>query len=93
MRKRKVLNVDTAVQGWSSSREGCYRRAWPINGDPGESPNMMMLGREVNLPIDLLVGAVRHMKECESDYANELRDNLRAIHEQARHALEVSEVC
>ena len=61
-----------------------------VQESTGESPNMMMLGREVNLPIDLLVGAVPHEKEYESDYADELRDNLRAIHERARHALEVS---
>ena len=58
----------------------------------GELLNMMMLGWEVNLPIDfdLLGGVVPHEKECESDYADELRDNLRAIHERARHMLEVS---
>ena len=51
---------------------------------------MMMMGRKVNLPVDLLVGAVPHEKGCDSDCAEELRENLREIHERARYALEVS---
>ena len=55
----------------------------------GESPNMMMLGREVRTPIDLVVEG----PECEedeveyTDYAWELRDRLRRVHQSAREVL------
>jgi len=52
----------------------------------GESPNMMMLGREVNIPVDLLVGGVPQEEECETDYAEELRERIRGVHARARHA-------
>ena len=41
---------------------GLAKRA-SVQVSTGESPNMMMLGREVNLPIDLLIGVVLHEKE------------------------------
>ncbi|XP_022111409.1 protein NYNRIN-like [Acanthaster planci] len=57
----------------------------------GESPNMLMLGREVRLPIDLTTEATTDEKEpegvVETDYANELRRRLRAAHERARICL------
>ena len=53
----------------------------------GETPNMMMLGREVRLPVDLVVGGVPDEKECDTFYAEELRERIRVSHERARHAL------
>ena len=62
-----------------------------IQASTGESPNMMMLGREVTMPVDLVVGAVPHEQECETYYADDLREKIRDIHERARHALQLSQ--
>ena len=61
-----------------------------VQASTGESPNMMMLGREVNLPVDLVLGAVPHEKELDTEYADDLRERIRTIHERARYALEMS---
>ena len=54
----------------------------------GETPNMMMLGREVCLPIDLTMEATKEDKEndpeMKSDYAYELREKMRTAHQRAR---------
>ena len=54
----------------------------------GESPNMMMLGREVTLPVDLMtppmdVGRV----EPVSDFVGELRSRMQQAHDRARECL------
>ncbi|XP_072033311.1 uncharacterized protein [Amphiura filiformis] len=61
-----------------------------VQASTGESPNMMMLGREVSAPVDLVFGAVPGEGECATDYAEELRERMRGVHERARHALEAS---
>jgi len=61
-----------------------------VQESTGESPNMMMFGREVTLPVDLMVEAVPHEPDCESDFVDDLRDRIRGIHERARHALSMS---
>ena len=53
----------------------------------GESPNMMMLGREVSLPIDLLVECGDVEDGIGTDFAESLRQNMRRAHERARQCL------
>ena len=50
------------------------------------SPNKMMMGREVNMPIDLLFGGPLEVKEATygSEYVAELQDKLKLGHEWAR---------
>ena len=55
-----------------------------------ETPNMLMLGREVRCPLDLTMEGPEDEKECETDYAAELREKLRAVHDRVRHALELN---
>jgi hypothetical protein len=61
-----------------------------VQASTGESPNMMMLGRETAVPLDLVVGSVPHEKECKTEYSEELRERIREIHERAQHALKLS---
>ncbi len=61
-----------------------------VQASTGETPNMMMTGREVRLPVDLVVGAVPDEPGCATDYAEGLRERVRAIHERARHALKAN---
>lgn len=53
----------------------------------GESPNMMMLGREVSLPVDLLVECGDVEDGIGTDFAESLRQNMRRAHERARQCL------
>ena len=56
----------------------------------GETPNMMMLGRETALPIELVTETPLPMV-CEGlDYAEELRDRIQSAHGRAREHLRVS---
>ncbi len=57
----------------------------------GELPNMMMLGREVSAPVDIMFGKTNEVDgECTTDYGTELKERLQGIHDRARHALQVS---
>jgi len=65
---------------------GALRSA--VNRQTGFTPNMLMLGREINQPADLLFptsrGRVREKgKECE-DYVTELAEAIKTSHEVAR---------
>ena len=46
--------------------------------------------RDVHLPLDLVIGGVPSERECNTDYAEDLREQLKGIHEQAQHALDVN---
>ena len=60
----------------------------------GETPNMLMLGREVRLPIDLTVE--QHIDDqsdvegTETDFAQQLRQRLSFAHDRARKCLKQS---
>jgi hypothetical protein len=60
----------------------------------GESPNMMMLGREANMPVDILMQKPPSDpgENYNTDYAKELRHGLMAAHERARKCLQKSAI-
>ena len=53
----------------------------------GETPNMMMFGREVSLPIDLMTEQPRLEEEDDTDYVQTLRQRIQTSHERAREVL------
>ena len=55
----------------------------------GETPNMLMLGREIGTPLDLMVETPGE-SQCETDYAWEFRERLRQAHDNARKVLKTS---
>ena len=61
-----------------------------VQAPTGKIPNMLMLGRDVATPVDLMFTAPPREAECDADYAEELREKIRGMHERARHALHVS---
>ena len=61
-----------------------------VQESTGLSPNMLMLGREVPLPVDLTVEEPDEEEDCGTDYATELRDRIREVHERTRTALRLS---
>ena len=67
-----------------------------VHESTGETPNMLMFGREVKLPLDLMVEPFQD-EELEpkdanlmTDYAEDLRDRIRLAHERAREVLRKS---
>ena len=58
----------------------------------GESPNMLMLGREVSLPLDLTtrLSTVESEANLTEDYALRLRETMQSAHERAREHLKAS---
>ena len=53
----------------------------------GETPNMLMLGREVALPTDLAMPPPPEDPSVKTDYAANLRDVMREVHDKAREHL------
>ena len=68
-------------------RPWCNRSA--VQESIGESPAMMMLGRELTLPVDVLTEKPAEEGE-RGDYAENLRDRLYSAHERARDKLKLA---
>ena len=63
-----------------------------VNRNIGMTPNKMMLGREINLPADLIFKPSREEKyEDEEEYVAKLRTKLRTAHEIARETLQTTQ--
>ncbi|KAK3084013.1 hypothetical protein FSP39_006719 [Pinctada imbricata] len=59
-----------------------------INRSTGYTPNMLMLGRDVNMPVDLIFpGPEPSEKEDYEDYVNKLVVQIQSAHEIAREKL------
>ena len=59
----------------------------------GETPNMMMFGRETKLPVDLTTASLDDEKsDEEEDYAYQLRTRIRGAHKRAEECLGKSAV-
>ena len=59
----------------------------------GMSPSLMMLGREIRLPVDIAMGQPEKSTNRETDmseYAYKLHEKMEKIHEIARDKLEIS---
>ena len=52
----------------------------------GESPNMLMLGREVRLPVELTMPTIPVEGEAGGDFAETLRENFQEAHKRAERA-------
>jgi hypothetical protein len=56
------------------------------------TPNKMMLGREINLPSELIFKNVREeLFKNEEQYVTSLRNNIQKIHEIARKTLKTAQ--
>ncbi len=63
-----------------------------VNRHTGMTPNKMMLGREINLPSELIFKNVREeLFENEEQYVTNLRNNIQKIHEIARKTLKTAQ--
>ena len=63
-----------------------------INRNIGFTPNLMMLGREVMLPIDLMIGGLEQKYDSAAEYVVKLKTILKQVHTLARDTLESSQM-
>lgn len=69
---------------WLPHMTMAYRSS--IHESTQETPNVMMLGREMNLPIDLMVPPSPGEEFSSINYVDELRSKFRKVHDIARVA-------
>lgn len=63
-----------------------------VNRNTGFTANRMMLGREVNLPADLMFSSAQDKQQVDPEsYVSQLGDTLRKTHEIARDTLKTSQ--
>ena len=67
-----------------------YRSA--MQETTGYSPNMMMMGREAELPVDLVMGRPEEEERvhCETEYVENLSKKLETVHDFARVNIKLS---
>ena len=66
-----------------------YRSA--VQESTGETPAMMMMGREIMMPVDIVVAQPTPVEEeTEPDYPSQLRQTLQDVHEKARSTLQMA---
>ena len=61
-----------------------------VHESTGFSPNEMMLGREVLLPLDLVIGQAEPTGNSTTEYAERLSEQMERIHQFARRHLKLS---
>ena len=61
-----------------------------VHESTGFSPNEMMFGREVPLPLDLVIGQAEPTGNCTTEYADWLSEQMERIHQFARQHLKLS---
>ena len=63
-----------------------------VNRSTGYTPNMMMLGREIGLPAELMFGSRGNTGQPEGDqYVGELQTAIEGAHRVARETLKQSQ--
>jgi len=69
-----------------------YRSA--VHESTGETPNMLMMGHEITLPLDLMVESLPEDEDEDedlvTDFALDLRERMQRAHEHARDVLQTS---
>ena len=62
-----------------------------IHETTGVSPAMMIIGRELTLPVDMTLGRpIREDRLCATEHVYQLEQNLLGIHDFARKHLNIS---
>ncbi|XP_030845845.1 uncharacterized protein LOC115925941 [Strongylocentrotus purpuratus] len=90
---RTLIDPDRNQRDWDELLPHAmlaYRSS--VQESTGETPAIMMLGRELSLPVDILVersSSVENGSEI-GDYAEQLRDKLHDVHDRARNKLRLT---
>ncbi|MBV2113414.1 MAG: DDE-type integrase/transposase/recombinase [Candidatus Thiodiazotropha sp. (ex Ctena orbiculata)] len=73
---------------WVQQIAGAIRSS--VNRSTGFTPNMLMLGREVNTPAQLMFPCVKEKYEDYGEYVSGLMENMKKAHDCARSNLKTS---
>ena len=65
-----------------------YRAA--VHNSTGYSPNLLMLGREINTPLDILIKTPNETTPTADDYVSRLTKTLHECHKEVRIALQTN---
>ena len=79
-----LLGDDTTQKTWDEHlavATSAYRSS--PHESTGETPNMLMLGRETKLPVDLTTQTIEE-EEMDEDYAQKLRSKIQKAHQRAQ---------
>ena len=85
-----ILDPDENQKDWDEKiplAMLAYRSS--VQESTGETPSMMMLGREITLPVDVMVTSPPSTQK-EGDFACNLREKLQDVHEAARVKLKLA---
>ena len=74
---------------------GCLAAAYrsAVHESTGFTPNMLMLGQEVQTPVDLLFGKPKEQEMSYGEYVDSMQHNLYQAHNQAQKWLGQSAKC
>ncbi len=61
-----------------------------VHDSTGFTPNQMMFGRDVKLPLDLVMGPPPELYESSEEYVHELRRHMKLVHDKARVNLKIA---
>jgi len=83
---------EEGITQWDDNLQivACAMRS-AVNRQTGMTPNVMMLGREVTLPLSLMLGLNTGMPDAPITYVQKLERCLRIAHEVARKTLKSSQ--
>ena len=73
---------------WDLQLQPCmmaYRSS--VHESTGETPNLLMLGRQVEVPLDVVTKPTPDVEPLETEYAQALQERLASAHEAARRHL------
>ena len=91
----KMIEPDRRQMDWDEKLQlALFAYRSTPHTSTGESPNMLILGREANMPIDILMERPLpdEHDNLHTDYARELRNNLVMAYERARKHLKQSAI-
>ena len=64
-----------------------YRSSVPRPDSTEETPNMLMLGREIEVPLDVITASTPDVEPPSTKYSLALRQRLASAHQAARRPL------
>ena len=64
-----------------------YRSSVPRPDSTGETPNMLMLGREIEVPLDVITASTPDVEPPSTKYSLALQQRLASAHQAARRPL------
>ena len=100
MAERYIRTIEDMLSSFISSHQKDWDKFIPllnmayrssVHETTGMTPNNMIFGREINLPIDLVLGRpTEENNKSTSEYVHDLQNKLETVHEMARQNMNIS---